>query len=200
MFQRISYATLIWSNSGFCLYFLKTLEWTRTAPWYHLQLNPGVCHRCRSRYSTTVLLRDTQGRTCSICLYLELSTRLRTQLHLESDKSHWELGNTAGLACGTFPSLLAARSVISAARGYGAPRVLLMLSRLLVQSTTSHASLKHIMALKTFDFVVHGRVQGVGFRHFVATTARADGIVGWVKNHSVCYSPSSNALCSEAMW
>ncbi|KAI0821444.1 acylphosphatase isozyme Ch1 [Irpex lacteus] len=40
------------------------------------------------------------------------------------------------------------------------------------------------MALKTFEFVVHGRVQGVGFRHFVATTARADGIVGWVKNHS----------------
>ncbi|KAI0087129.1 Acylphosphatase-like domain-containing protein [Irpex rosettiformis] len=40
------------------------------------------------------------------------------------------------------------------------------------------------MALKTFEFVVHGRVQGVGFRHFVATTARTDGIVGWVKNHS----------------
>lgn len=133
---------------------------------------------------------------------LQLSTRLRAQLHLKSYKSHWELGNTAGLACATFPSLLAARSVMSAARarGYGAPGVLLMLSRLLVQSTTSHASLKHIMALKTFEFVVHGRVQGVGFRHFVATTARADGIVGWVKNHSVCYSHHPMPPYSEAMW
>ncbi|KAI0343457.1 acylphosphatase isozyme Ch1 [Trametopsis cervina] len=40
------------------------------------------------------------------------------------------------------------------------------------------------MPLKTFEFVVSGTVQGVGFRHFVATTARADGIVGWVKNHT----------------
>ncbi|KAI0686704.1 acylphosphatase isozyme Ch1 [Cytidiella melzeri] len=40
------------------------------------------------------------------------------------------------------------------------------------------------MTLKTFEFVVHGTVQGVGFRQFVASIARADGIVGWVKNHS----------------
>lgn len=34
------------------------------------------------------------------------------------------------------------------------------------------------------DAVVHGRVQGVGFRIFVVRTARRHGLVGWVANES----------------
>ncbi len=32
------------------------------------------------------------------------------------------------------------------------------------------------------DFVVHGRVQGVGFRYFAVTCAEALGVTGWVRN------------------
>ncbi len=31
-------------------------------------------------------------------------------------------------------------------------------------------------------YLVSGRVQGVGFRAFVADTARAEGLSGWVRN------------------
>lgn len=43
---------------------------------------------------------------------------------------------------------------------------------------------------------VHGRVQGVGFRYFVAMHARAAGITGWVQNRAdgaveaVCEGPA----------
>jgi acylphosphatase len=30
--------------------------------------------------------------------------------------------------------------------------------------------------------IVHGRVQGVGFRYFVADAARSRGLTGWVQN------------------
>jgi acylphosphatase len=42
------------------------------------------------------------------------------------------------------------------------------------------------MALKSLEFVVKGTVHGVGFRQFVRDIARADGLVGWVKNDPVC--------------
>lgn len=38
------------------------------------------------------------------------------------------------------------------------------------------------MPLKSIHFSVHGVVQGVGFRYFVKGVARAEGLVGWVKN------------------
>ena len=41
------------------------------------------------------------------------------------------------------------------------------------------------MTLKTMQFTVSGTVQGVGFRQYVKGVARADGIVGWVKNEAV---------------
>lgn len=43
----------------------------------------------------------------------------------------------------------------------------------------------HNMALKSVNFVVSGTVQGVGFRYFVKGVAKAEGLVGWVKNETV---------------
>jgi acylphosphatase len=36
--------------------------------------------------------------------------------------------------------------------------------------------------VRATHFVVSGRVQGVGFRAYVADAARAEGLEGWVKN------------------
>jgi acylphosphatase len=36
--------------------------------------------------------------------------------------------------------------------------------------------------VRATHFVVSGRVQGVGFRAYVADAARAEGLDGWVKN------------------
>lgn len=38
------------------------------------------------------------------------------------------------------------------------------------------------MARKSIKVVVHGRVQGVCFRHYTRETATNLGLVGWVKN------------------
>ena len=38
------------------------------------------------------------------------------------------------------------------------------------------------LEIKRAHFFVEGRVQGVGFRHFVRTNARRYGLVGWVRN------------------
>ena len=48
-------------------------------------------------------------------------------------------------------------------------------------------------------FVVHGRVQGVGFRYFVQNEARERGLAGYVKNRAdgtveVCASGQSKQL------
>ncbi|KAI0785819.1 acylphosphatase isozyme Ch1 [Abortiporus biennis] len=40
------------------------------------------------------------------------------------------------------------------------------------------------MAYRSFQYVVSGSVQGVGFRHFTKRMADREGIVGWVKNDS----------------
>lgn len=42
------------------------------------------------------------------------------------------------------------------------------------------------MTLKTVDFRVKGKVQGVFFRVFTRDTAQQLGVVGWVKNDPVC--------------
>lgn len=39
-------------------------------------------------------------------------------------------------------------------------------------------------ALRRLEAVVHGRVQGVGFRYHAARAAHRHGIVGWVANES----------------
>ncbi|MBN1758251.1 MAG: acylphosphatase [Chitinispirillaceae bacterium] len=38
------------------------------------------------------------------------------------------------------------------------------------------------MQVLRWSIVVQGRVQGVGFRYFTASSARNHGLVGWVRN------------------
>ncbi|KAJ3480831.1 hypothetical protein NLI96_g8080 [Meripilus lineatus] len=38
------------------------------------------------------------------------------------------------------------------------------------------------MSISSFEYVVRGTVQGVGFRVFTRRIAEREGIVGWVKN------------------
>jgi acylphosphatase len=35
---------------------------------------------------------------------------------------------------------------------------------------------------RTVELVVHGRVQGVGFRYYTRACAQRSGVVGWVRN------------------
>ena len=54
-------------------------------------------------------------------------------------------------------------------------------------------------------FVVSGRVQGVGFRYFVRTRARAAGLAGWVRNCAdgrveACAAGSEGALREFEQW
>lgn len=39
------------------------------------------------------------------------------------------------------------------------------------------------MEVKALELLIHGRVQGVGFRASLCSTAQALGLVGWVKNN-----------------
>lgn len=57
------------------------------------------------------------------------------------------------------------------------------------------------MASGSLHLVVKGRVQGVGFRWYVADTARRLNLSGWVKNRAdgaveLCASGSENSLRS----
>lgn len=36
---------------------------------------------------------------------------------------------------------------------------------------------------KAVQMIIHGRVQGVGFRHFARITALRIGVLGWVRNN-----------------
>lgn len=46
-----------------------------------------------------------------------------------------------------------------------------------------------VMSLRTVDYRVKGKVQGVYFRVFARDLAQQHGIVGWVKNDQVCTYP-----------
>ena len=50
------------------------------------------------------------------------------------------------------------------------------------------------MALRTIDYRIKGKVQGVYFRAFVRSTAQELGIVGWVKNEPVSFRNSMKFL------
>ncbi|MGF7087313.1 acylphosphatase [Kroppenstedtia sanguinis] len=43
---------------------------------------------------------------------------------------------------------------------------------------------KDDIPLKRMHLIVHGRVQGVGFRYYTQKVAQEHGILGWVKNRS----------------
>ena len=54
-------------------------------------------------------------------------------------------------------------------------------------------------------FIVHGRVQGVGFRYAASRTARRLGIVGWVRNRpegtvELIAEGSSKSIQKLAAW
>lgn len=62
------------------------------------------------------------------------------------------------------------------------------------------------MSHQAYHFVVHGSVQGVGFRSFVEYTARTLKLGGWVKNRSdgcvegaVLGAPTSIVLFRKAL-